>query len=174
MKYLFSFLIVFAFLISSASAQIEWLTSKSVESNISFDMPEKPFVQRKELNGITVEVFSYKDAVTVFGVVASNFSGVGLDFTHSDPTEYYNEMKEGSLVRGSTVLISENSVAFKRMLGKEIVYTQMVGKHEYTYFKRFFFRGKFIYQIAIGGPSRMKQLLIDKKNLFFSSIDFTE
>ncbi|MDE5418529.1 hypothetical protein L3049_10965 [Labilibaculum sp. DW002] len=174
MKYLFSFLIVFAFLISSASAQIEWLTSKSVESNISFDMPEKPFVQRKELNGITVEVFSYKDAVTVFGVVASNFSGVGLDFTHSDPTEYYKEMKEGSLVRGSTVLISENSVAFKRMLGKEIVYTQMVGKHEYTYFKRFFFRGKFIYQIAIGGPSRMKQLLIDKKNLFFSSIDFTE
>lgn len=174
MKYLYCLLIVSSFLINSASAQIDWLTSKSVESKISFDLPEKPFVQRKEINGISVEVFSYKDAVTVFGIVASNFSGVGLDFTHSDPTEYYKEMKEGSLVRGNSALISENSIAYKRMLGKEIVYTQMVGKHEYTYYKRFFFRGKFIYQIAIGGPSRMKQLLLDKKNLFFSTIEFLD
>jgi len=174
MKYPFSVLVVFTFFISSAFAQIDWLTSKSIESKISFDMPEAPFVQSKEMSGISVEVFSYKDAVTVFGIVASNFSGVGLDFTHSDPTEYYREMKEGSLVRGNADLISEHSIAYKRLLGKEIVYTQMVGKHEYTYFKRFFFRGKFSYQIAIGGPSRIKQLLIDKKNLFFSSIDFTE
>ena len=174
MKYLLSLLVVFIFFMSSASAQIDWLRSKSIESKISFDMPEAPFVQRKEMNGINVEVFSYKDAVTVFGVVASNFSAVGLDFTHSDPTEYYREMKEGSLVSGNADLISEHSIAYKRMLGKEIVYTQMVGEHEYTYFKRFFFRGKFSYQIAIGGPSRMKQLLIDKKNLFFSTIEFND
>lgn len=168
-------LLVLLILVSPlASAQSDWVKFGSEKSKISFKLPENPFVQDKELNGIKIEVFSYKDAATVFGVVASDFSAVGLDFSYSDPTEYYQEMKEGSLVTRNAILISENSVAYQKMLGKEIVYTQMVGEHEYTYYKRFFFRGKFIYQIAIGGPSRMKQFLIDKKNLFFNTVEFTD
>jgi hypothetical protein len=58
------------------------------------------------------------------------------------------------------------------MLGKEIEYTQLVGNLEYTYYKRFFFRGKYVYQIAIGGPSKLKQLLNDKKNFFFNTFEF--
>ena len=69
------------------------------------------------------------------------------------------------MVSNGTILLEERSVAYQKMLGKEIEYTQMVGKHEYTYFKRFFFRGKYIYQIAIGGPSRMKRILLDKMTL---------
>ncbi|MCT4602754.1 MAG: hypothetical protein N4A59_07645 [Marinifilum sp.] len=158
--------------ISSVMAQEEWKKIESEKSKIRFTIPDQPIVQSKELNGISIEVFSFKDAVTVFGLVASDFSGVGLNFTYSDPTEYYEEMKEGSLVTGSAILLGERSVAYQKMLGKEIEYTQMVGKHEYTYFKRFFFRGKYIYQIAIGGPSRMKRILLDKKNLYFNSIEF--
>lgn len=174
MRKIFGLLSLFILCSVAVSAQSDWVKSGSEKSKISFELPENPIVQDKDLNGIKIEVFSYKDAATVYGVVASDFSGVGLDFSYSDPTEYYQEMKEGSLVTGNAILISENSVAYKRMLGKEIVYTQLVGKHEYTYYKRFFFRGKFIYQIAIGGPSRMKQFLNDKKNLFFNTIEFTD
>lgn len=157
---------------TQALAQTEWKKIESEKSKIKFSLPEQPIVQNKDLNGISIEVYSYKDAVTVFGVVASDFSKVGINFTYSDPTEYYEEMKEGSLVSGNTILINERAVPYQKMLGKEIEYTQLVGKHEYTYFKRFFFRGNFIYQIAIGGPSRMKRILIDKKNLYFNSVEF--
>ncbi len=174
MRKLLALLLLLILLSPAVSAQSDWVKFVSKKSKISFDLPENPIAQEKELNEIKIEVFSYKDAATVFGVVASDFSDVGLDFTYSDPTEYYKEMKEGSLVTGNAILISENSVAYQKMLGKEIVYTQLVGQHEYTYYKRFFFRGKFIYQIAIGGPSRMKQFLIDKKNLFFNSVEFAD
>ncbi len=174
MRKILALLLLLILLSSAVSAQSVWVKFVSEKSKISFELPENPIVQEKELNGIKIEVFSYKDLATVFGVVASDFSGVGLDFTYSDPTEYYQEMKEGSLVTGDAILISENSVAYQKMLGKEIVYTQLVGKHEYTYYKRFFFRGKFIYQIVIGGPSRMKQFLIDKKNLFFDTVEFID
>jgi hypothetical protein len=170
-KFLLLFVLAFMW-VNNVMAQEEWKKIESEQSKISFSVPDQPIVQNKELNGIAIEVFSFKDAVTVFGVVASDFSKLGLDFTYSDPSEYYQEMKEGSLVSAGTILINERSVAYHKMLGKEIEYTQMVGKHEYTYFKRFFFRGKFIYQIAIGGPSRMKRILIDKKNIYFNSVEF--
>ncbi|WP_421917829.1 hypothetical protein [Marinifilum sp.] len=158
--------------LTSAKAQTEWEKITSEKSKISFSIPDQPFIQNKMLNGISTEVFSFKDAITVFGLVASDLSKLGLDFTYSDPSAYYQEMKEGSLVSRGTILIGESSVAYQKMLGKEIQYTQMVGKHEYTYFKRFFFRGKYIYQITIGGPSRMKKILLNKKNIYFNSIFF--
>lgn len=163
-------------LLSNASllAQINWETVNSEKSKISFDMPGEPIVQNKQLSNILIQVYSYKDATSVYGIVASDFTKLGLDFRHSDPTEYYEEMKAGSLVSGDAILISEQAVAYQKMLGKEIIYTQLVGRHEYTYYKRFFFRGKYIYQIAIGGPSRMKKILIDKKNLYFNSLVFND
>tara|TARA_R110001583_G_scaffold1342_2_gene11021 strand:+ start:17370 stop:17906 length:537 start_codon:yes stop_codon:yes gene_type:complete len=153
-------------------AQLDWVKIKSEKSKISFELPETPNLRNQELNGITSEVFSHRDAANIYGIVASNFSGLELDFDHSDPTEYYNQLKEGSLLSSNARLISEQSVSYKRMLGKEIVYTLMVENLEYTYFKRFFFKGQFIYQIAIGGPTRMKQVLLDKKQIFFNSIQF--
>jgi hypothetical protein len=165
-----SILVLFCSL--SAFAQVEWKEIKSDNSKISFKLPEDPSIQKKKLAEIDIEVFSYRDDLNVYGIVASDFSKTGLDFTYTDPTEYYEEMKEGSLVTGDALLISEKSVSYKKMLGKEIVYTQMVGRHEYTYYKRFFFRGKFIYQIAIGGPSSAKKILFDKKKYFFNTLEF--
>lgn len=157
---------------TTSHAQVEWIKTHSEKSKISFDLPDTPNYRNQELNGIKIEVFSHRDAAHIYGIVASDFSGVGVDFNHSDPTEYYQQMKEGSLVSSDALLISEQSVTYKRMIGKEIVYTMLVGKHEFTYYKRFFFRGHLIYQFTIGGPSRMKQVLLDKKMIFFNSIQF--
>lgn len=165
-------LLVFLSICSTGFAQIDWLKTKSEKSKISFELPEIPNVRNQELNGITSEVFSHRDAANIYGIVASNFSILNLDFNHSDPTEYYNQLKEGSLLSSDARLISEQSVSYKKMLGKEIIYTMMVGNLEYMYFKRFFFKGHFIYQITIGGPTRMKQVLLDKKQIFFNSIEF--
>lgn len=172
-KIIILFVAVFSFA-SVKATQNDWIKSVSEKSKISFELPEAPYLQTKDLNGIYTEIYSYKDAANVYGIVASNFSSLGVDFSYSDPSDYYHEMKSGSLVTGDAILISEESVPYQKMLGKEIVYTQLVHGHEYTYYKRFFFRGKFIYQITIGGPSRMKQLLIDKKSLFFNSLQFID
>jgi len=157
---------------TSAQAQINWEKTKSEKSKISFELPETPYIRNQELNGIKSEVFSFRDAANIYGIVASDFSDIDVDFNHTDPSEYYKQMKEGSLLSSDAILVSEQSVSYQRMLGKEIIYTMLVGKHEYTYIKRFFFRGHFIYQITIGGPTRMKQLLLDKKQIFFNSIQF--
>ena len=175
MKNIKSNVLIFLILISTCStvqAQINWTRTKSEKSKISFELPETPYIRNQELNDITSEIFSHRDAANIYGIVASDFSGIDVNFDHSDPSEYYNQMKEGSLLSSDAILISEQSVAFQKMLGKEIIYTMMVGKLEFTYFKRFFFRSHFIYQITIGGPTRMKQVLLDKKNIFFKSIQF--
>ena len=175
MKYKIVPFIILAILMcigSNTQAQIKWVKTKSEKSKISFDLPESPHLRNQEFNGILSEVFSYRDVANIYGLVASDFSKLKVDFSHSDPSDYYKQMKEGSLLSSDAMLISEQSVAYKRLLGKEIVYTMMVGKHEYTYFKRFFFKNQFIYQITIGGPSRMKQVLLDKKQIYFNSIQF--
>lgn len=166
-----SFVVLFSICLTGF-AQIDWVKTKSEKSKISFKLPEVPNIRNQELNGITSEVFSHRDAANIYGIVASNFSNLNLDFNHSDPTEYYNQMKKGSLLSEDIKLISEQGVSYHKMIGKEITYTMMIDNIEYTYFKRFFFKGHFIYQIAIGGPTRMKQVLLDKKQIFFKSIQF--
>ena len=166
-----SFILLFS-ICSTGFSQINWVKTKSEKSKISFELPETPYIRNQEFNGITSEIFSHRDAANIYGIVASDFSGLNLDFNHSDPTEYYIQMKEGSLLSSDTRLISEQSVTYKRLLGKEISYTMMLRNLEYTYFKRFFFKDQFIYQITIGGPTRMKRVLLDKKQIFFNSIQF--
>ncbi len=157
---------------TSIQAQINWKRTKSEKSKISFELPEEPYLRNQNMNEISSEVFSYRDAANIYGLVASDFSKTNVNFDHSDPSEYYKQMKEGSLLSSDAILISEQSVVYHRLLGKEIVYTMLVGKLEFTYFKRFFFHGHFVYQITIGGPTRMKRVLLDKRKIFFDSVQF--
>ena len=167
-----SFVILFS-ICTTGFAQLDWVKTKSEKSKISFDLPEIPNLRNQEINGITSEVFSHRDAANIYGIVASNFSNLKLDFDYSDPTEYYNQMKKGSLLNPDTKLISEQGVSYQKNDRKRnYLYHEWLKILEYTYFKRFFFRGQFIYQIVIGGPTRMKQVLLDKKQIFFNSIQF--
>lgn len=155
----------------TANAQVDWQTTIDKKSKISFKLPGKPNIQNKTLNGITTQIFSYRDAATVFGVVASDFSAKKLNFNHSDYSELYEQMKKSS-IKADAKFITENSIPYQQLLGKEIIYTEIIRKKEYTYYKRFFFHNNFIYQIVVGGPSRFKKLLLDKKQLFFNSVTF--
>ncbi len=162
---------VFVFALTQVQAQVKWEKTISEKSKISFSLPEKPNIQHKDLNGIQSQVFSYRDAITVFGIVVSDFSAKQFNFDNSDNSAFYEQMKQSSLNK-KCKLVVENTIPYEHLLGKEIIYTEMIGKKEYTYYKRFFFRKHFAYQIVIGGPSRFKQILIDKKRIFFNSIAF--
>ncbi len=162
-------MLIFTF--SLTQAQVNWKKTISEKSKISFSLPNKPNIKTQEVNGIQSEIFSYRDAHTIFGIVASDFSAQKFNFSNSDYTEFYQQMKQSSL-NDKCKLVVENSIPYQHLLGKEIIYTELVGKKEYTFYKRFFFRNHFIYQIVIGGPSRFKQVVIDKKRLFFNSVTF--
>lgn len=165
--------VCFFLLVSMGYSQVEgWVRVESQSYSYSCSLPAEPKREKKELNGVHVEKLQYSDVANVFGVVVSDFSGVGVNFANYDNSEYYQAMKQASLVTGDAILVSEQSVAYKNMLGKEIVYTLMVKGKEYTYYKRFFFRNHLVYQLVIGGPSRLKKLLLDKKDLFFNSLNF--
>lgn len=152
--------------------EIAWVVNTSEKSKISFKLPEKAYLKNSEINGIKSEIFSFKDISSVYGIVASDFSALDYDFSHSDTSVFFEQMKRSSLTDPSAKLISERSVAYKRMIIKEITYTQKIKNSEYTYYKRFIFKGQYLYQISIGGPSKIKQILLNKKYLFFNSIEF--
>lgn len=147
-----------------------WIEHKSEESKISFKFPNKVQVLNKELNGIKSQVFQTKDLTCVLGIVASKFEK--YDFSHEPIADIYKEMKEGSLIDKSAVLLNEHSTIYKRMLVKEIKYSIFYKKMEYTYYKRFIFRGHYIYQISIGAMNRHTKELEAKKEKFFNSITF--
>ena len=156
---------------STLSAQEkEWIEHKSEESKISFKFPNKVQILNKELNGIKSQVFQTKDLTCIFGIVASRFEK--YDFSREPITDIYKEMKEGSLFDKTAVLLNEHSSIYNKMLVKDIKYSILHKKMEYTYYKRFIFRGHYIYQISIGAMNRHTNELEAKKEKFFNTITF--
>lgn len=164
--------IIFSILSVFSADKDDWITTKSKESNISFKMPVKNQVLKKELNGITSEVFQTKDLTCVYGIVASKFKDT--DFSTQPIDKFYKEMKEGSLTDRSAKLISEITLPYHKMLVKEIKYSIIYNKMEYIYYKRFIFRGNYSYQIVIGAYRRHIHELDANKEKFFNSVNFLE
>ena len=54
------------------------------------------------------------------------------------------------------------------------IYSIIKDKYEMTYFKRFIFRDKMVYQITIGGKTRLLDILKKEREIFFNSIYFPE
>lgn len=165
---LFSILIFFS---SILSAQTEdWIEHKSDVSKISFKMPNKIQILKNELNGFKTQIFQTKDLTCLYGIVASKLED--YDFSHQPVEEFYKGMKEGSLYDTSAILLNEHSTIYKKMLVKEIKYSTLYKRSEYTYFKRFIFRGNYIYQISIGAMSRHANELEANKEKFFNTVIF--
>lgn len=164
--------LLFSFLSLFSPDKQQWISTTSLSSNIIFKMPVKHQVLKKELNKIESEVFQTKDLTCVYGIVASKFKNT--DFSQQPIEDIYKVMKEGSLVDNSSVLLSEISLPYKKMLIKEIKYSIIRKNKEYIYFKRFIFRKSFVYQITIGAYQRHINELEANKKIFFNSIDFPE
>ncbi|MGB5989915.1 MAG: hypothetical protein WBG43_09265 [Marinifilaceae bacterium] len=162
---------ILLFITSTISAQEkEWTLHKSEECKISFKMPNNVQRLKKENNNIKSDIFQTKDLTCTYGIVASYFDK--QNFSRQPIDGLYKEMKKGSLLEDSSILLSEQSCVYQKMLVKEIKYSALFKKMEYIYYKRFFFKGPFIYQISIGGAGRHSRELEANKEIFFNSITF--
>lgn len=166
--FIFSILICFTSLVSAQEK--EWLKHSSEESKIDFKMPNIIQLINKSNNGIKSQVFQTKDLTCIYGIVASKFEN--QNFSEQPIDEIYKEMKSGSLLEDAAIFESEQTFVYQKMLIREIKYTTLHKGMEYTYYKRFVFRGSFIYQISIGAATRHTQELEALKEIYFNSIKF--
>lgn len=86
----------------------------------------------------------------------------------------YEQLRNGSVDMESAILKNEQTIPYENMLIKEIEYSIIKDKYEMTYFKRFIFRDKMVYQITIGGKTRLLDILKKEREIFFNSIYFPE
>jgi len=148
----------------------EWKTHKSDSCHIEFKVPNTLVKSRKDLNGIKSTLMETKDLTCIYSITASKFKG--YDFSKGNNNDYYQELKKGSLIERSSILLDEHSLAYNRMLAKEIKFSIIINKSEYIYYRRFFFRDNFIYQITIGGMRRHIVDIEANREIFFNSIIF--
>lgn len=161
---------IIIFISSSLYAQEkEWTLHKSEKCKISFKMPN--YVQHlKKENNFKSDIFQTKDLTCTYGIVASYFDK--QNFSRQPIEGLYKEMRKGSLLDDSSILLNELSCVYQKMLVKEIKYSCLIKNIEYIYYKRFVFRGPFIYQISIGSAGRHTRELEANKEIFFNSIIF--
>lgn len=149
-----------------------WQRIKTNEQ-ISFLFPNHPQKLNKLVNGIPSTIYQTKDLTCVAGVVCSDLSAKKIKLTDEIALALYEELKKGSLNIKTAILKNETTVPYDNMLIKEIEYSIIKDNYEMTYFKRFIFRGNYIYQISIGGRSRHRELIKKEREIFFNSISFT-
>lgn len=110
----------------------------------------------------------------MFGVVCSDFSKQPIEMNQTDALALYEELRNGSVDMETAILKNETTVPFDGMLIKEIEYSIIKDNYEMTYFKRFIFRDKMVYQITIGGRTRLMDILKEEREIFFNSVNFTD
>lgn len=139
---------------------------------ISFLFPNHPQKLERLINNIPSTIYQTKDLACVLGIVCSDISAMGISITPENISPLYEEFKAGSLMLETAQLKKEITIPSDSVFIKEIEYTIMKDNHEMTYFKRFIFKNKYIFQISIGGRSRHRDIIETKKEIFFNSISF--
>ncbi len=155
------------------SADTKWQRI-TTDEHISFLFPNKAEKLTRVTNNIPSHIYQTKNLVCVFGVVCSDFSNQNPDFLGKDVTQLYEILKKESIAMETAILKSERTVPYENMLIKEIEYSIIKDSYEMTYFKRFIFRDKFVYQISIGGRTRHFENIKENRDIFFNSIHFDE
>lgn len=163
------FLIAFTLL----SPQGKWQRIHTSEQ-ISFLLPNFPQKLKETVNGIPSTIYQTKDLTCVAGVVCSDLSDKNIRLTEEVAAALYEELKAGTLNLKTAMLKKETTVPDERMLIKELEYTLIKDRFEMTYFKRFIFRGNYIYQLSIGGRTRHRDIIEQEKETFFNSVFFSE
>lgn len=159
--------------ITLLSAESKWQRIHTTEQ-ISFLLPNQVQKLNKMMNGIPSTIYQTKDLTCVAGVVCSDLSAKKISLTDENALVFYEELKNGTLNLETALLKKETTVPYENMLIKEIEYSVIKDKYEMTYFKRFIFRGKYIYQLSIGGRSRHLDMIKEGREIFFNSVTFPE
>ena len=144
------------------------------KQHISFLFPNKAQHIKNTTKGIPSDIYQTKDLACVFGVVCSDFSNQPVEMNQTNAVALYEQLRNGSVDMESAILKNEQTIPYENMLIKEIEYSIIKDKYEMTYFKRFIFRDKMVYQITIGRKTRLLDILKKEREIFFNSIYFPE
>lgn len=145
----------------------------TTNQEISFLFPNHAQKLERITDDIPSTIYQTKDLTCVFGIVCSDFSKKDIDFNTENTSLLYEQLKKGSTSMESAILKSEYTVPYENMLIKEIEYSVMKDNYEMTYFKRFIFRDKMVYQVSIGGRTRHLGEIKKEREIFFNSILFS-
>lgn len=158
-------------LVALFPADVKWQRI-TTDQHISFLFPNNSQTLKRNTNGIPSTIYQTKDLVCVYGVVCSDFSSQNVDMSGNNLLALYEEMRKSSLSIPTAILKAERTVPYDNMLIKEIEYSVINNNFEMTYFKRFIFRDKYVYQISIGGRTRHLQTIKEDGEVFFNSVNF--
>lgn len=150
-----------------------WLQVNAPEG-ISFLFPNTPQKRTEDVNGIPSVIYQTKDLVCVAGIVCSDLSASEIPTDSLAMRQIYEMMKAATLGMETAVLKQETAVPDDSLFIRELEYTLAQGKYEMTYYRRFIFKGRRIYQASIGAQNRYIDLLQKKRETFFNSISFTD
>lgn len=149
----------------------EWIRIKG-DQHISFLFPSKGQHFKKNVGEIPSWIFQTKNITCVFGVVCTRLTKEKGQLDSYTLQQLYTRMRKESVAMPTARLKNEKTIPNKNMDIKEICYTIMKDNHEMTYYKRFIFRDNCMYQITIGGPTRLIREIEFQKEKFFNSIQF--
>lgn len=160
------------FLLSVLLPQSDGWQRIETDQGISFLFPNRAQHLKKETNGVISDIYQTKDLACVLGVVCSDFSNQQIELNRENTLALYEQLKNGSVDMETAILKNERTVPYENMLIKEIEYSIIKDKYEMTYFKRFIFRDNIVYQITIGGRTRLLDILQKEREIFFNSVYF--
>lgn len=163
--------LVLAGLLTFSSPSDEWIRVNGPD-HLSFLFPNHAQRLKKEIEGAQSWIFQTKNLTCVFGVVCTKLNTEKGTFKDLTVAQLYQQMKKETLTVESAVLKEEKNIPHKDMEIKEICYTITKDKDNMIYYKRFIFRNNCMYQIVIGGKSKLLNEILIQKEKFFHSVSF--
>lgn len=149
----------------------KWYEYKSV-SGLSFLMPVGAQRLTKSAEHFDSEIFQTKNNTCVFGIVCTDFSKLKEAVLPENYEKLYSQLKLASVSMETLNLVSEKEISNDSVFIKEIEYTIVDDGFQMTYFKRFMFKGTYVYQASIGGRTRHIEQIVKEKGIYFDSMKF--
>lgn len=158
-------------LLNSLATVEDWVRIQT-KQEISFLFPTQGKQTRKDAGELKAWIYETQNTDCLFGVVCTPSPLRQGFFSSVDVQRIYNEMRDASVDMPDTELVEEKLIPVQGMSIRQICYTVISKEVKFTYYKRFVFRGNYIYQLTIGGKSETADKWKSQREKFFDSVQF--
>ena len=150
----------------------DWVHIRT-KQNITFLFPSRGEQTKQDAGQLKAWIYRTGNADCIFSVVCTPATLSQGSLSGAQVQRIYNEMRDGSVDMPDTELKEEKRIPAEGMYIRQICYTVTSAEQEYTYYKRFIFRGNYIYQLTIGGKSANLPEWRPQIARFFDSVAFS-
>lgn len=163
--------LVLAGLLTFSSTSDEWIRVKGPD-HLSFLFPNHAQRLKKEIEGAQSWIFQTKNLTCVFRrrMYEIEYGKRDIQRPYRNAIVPTNEKRDPTMEIGRPE--RRKNIPHKDMEIKEICYTITERQGNMIYYKRFIFRNNCMYQIVIGGKSKLLNEILIQKEKFFHSVSF--